>query len=350
MNTIISTAKSGTHFSTPSQIRDTDIIDQFCSAMREQEIHISVSEIVADGKFHRAHVEGDRKGSKNGWYVLHLDGRPAGSFGCNKRHGNDVKFKWTAEKSATPLTPADRKAWREEMTRRRHKRDAVENAKHAAAAEQANRIWTGAQEATEHPYLARKGVAAHGLRIGVWEKTNPETGEVRVISKNALLVPIRDTKKQIHSLQAIFANAKNALGRDKDYLSGGEKEGLFYSIGKPREHEGRQVILICEGYATGASLHEASGHAVIVAFDAANLLPVSQAIRTRFPDALIIMAADNDRWTTKPVENPGVSRQAPYRPRGRHRLRCSPARRHARAPDRPLQPKTHHLRSARRSF
>lgn len=273
--------------------------------MREQDIPVNESDIDPDGKFRRVHVEGDAKSKKNGWYVLHLDGRPAGSFGCNKRHGNDVKFKWTAEKSATPLTPAERKAWREEMTRRRHERDAAENAKHAAAAEQANRIWTGSQEATEHPYLTRKGISAHGLRTGVWEKTNPTTGEVRVISKNALFVPIRDMKKQIHSLQAIFQSDKNALGRDKDYLSNGAKAGLFYSIGKLRAHEGQQVILICEGFATGASLNECTGHAVIVALDAANLLPVAIAIRARFSEALIVMCADNDRLTT---DNPGVKR------------------------------------------
>lgn len=131
---------------------------------------------------------------------------------------------------------------------------------------------------------------------------------MRVISKNALLVPIRDAKKQIYSLQAIFPNDKNALGRDKDYLSGGEKRGLFYSIGKPLERDGKAVILIGEGFATCASLHECTGHAVIVAFDAPNLLPVAKVIRARFPDAIIVMAADNDQWTVRPVDNPGVTR------------------------------------------
>lgn len=289
-------------------LHEAALIDQFCAAMREQKIDISPADIVADGRFHRVHVEGDRNKSKNGWFVLHPDGeRPSGAFGCNKRYGNTVKFTWSAEKPVKPLTAAERRKWREEMTRKRREREAEERAAHEAARAEANRIWEAARDATEHPYLKRKGVRAHGLRIGTWEKINTATGEIRIISKLALLVPIRDAKKQIHSLQAIFPNDKNALGRDKDYLSGGEKRGLFYSIGKPVVVDGKLVIIICEGYATGATVHECTGHAVIVAFDAPNLLEVAKAMRARFADATIILAADNDRWTLTPVENPGVT-------------------------------------------
>lgn len=289
-------------------LHEQAIIDQFCDAMREHDIAVSPMDIIADGKFHRIHVEGDRPRSKNGFYVLHTDGRPAGAFGCCRRYGNDQKFTWKAKETAKPVTPAERRKFREEMNRKRREREAKEREQREAARAEANRIWEAAREATDHPYLTRKGVRAHGLRVGTWEKISTETGEVRLISKVALLVPIRDAKKQIHSLQAIFPNDKNALGRDKDYLTGGEKRGLFYSIGKPVEHDGKPVIIICEGYATGASLHECTGHAVIVAFDAPNLLEVAKVIRARFPDATILLAADNDRWTTKPVENPGVTR------------------------------------------
>lgn len=289
-------------------LHEQAIIDQFCQAMLEHDIEVAPADVVADGKFHRVHVDGDRNKVKNGWFVLHTDGRPSGAFGCNRRYGNNVKFTWVADKSAKPLTPAERRAFREEMNRKRREREAAERAQREAARAEASRIWEAAREAADHPYLTRKGVRAHGLRIGTWEKINTETGEIRVISKLALLVPIRDAKKQIHSLQAIFPNDKNSLGRDKDYLSGGEKRGLFYSIGKPLEHDGRQVILICEGYATGATLHECTGHAVIVAFDAGNLLEVAKVMRERFADAIIVMAADNDRCTTKPIENPGLTR------------------------------------------
>ena len=289
---------------------ERSIIDHFCRAMREKDIDVDPQDIIADGRLHRIHVNGDRNKAKSGWYVLHLTYSPvpAGAFGCNKRYGNETKFTWKADRSTKPLTADERKKFKEEMTRKRREREAIERAEYAQAAELANEIWNKAREATDHPYLTRKGIKSHGLRIGAWEKINTETGEIRLITKLALLIPIRDAKKNIHSLQAIFPNDNNPLNRDKDYLAHGKKHGMFYSIGKPQTVDGKQVIIICEGYATGASLHEATDHAVIVAFDAPNLIAVAKIIREKFPTATIIIAADNDRWTLKPIENPGVTR------------------------------------------
>lgn len=38
-------------------------------------------------------------------------------------------------------------------------------------------------------------------------------------------------------------------------------------------------VVVTEGYATGASIHEATGARVIVAFNAGNLLPVAKQIK-----------------------------------------------------------------------
>ncbi|MCD9228944.1 VapE domain-containing protein [Ralstonia pseudosolanacearum] len=282
-----------------------DVVGQFRDAMAEQGIVIT-GEIVADGRLHRYHVDGDKKGQRNAWAILHIDDKPAGAFGCNRRYGHDQKFTWTG-KATKPLTAAERRVLRERVEQQKREREVAERARHEHAAAMALQLWDAAEECQQHPYLTRKQIQSHGLRIGKWEKVDEETGDVRLITKQALLIPIRDAKKQIHSLQAIFP--RKLMGdRDKDYLTGGNKAGHFYSIGKPVEFEGRIVIIICEGYATGASLHEATGHAVIVAFDAPNLLPVALVIRARFPAAIIIMAADNDQWTLKPVANPGVTR------------------------------------------
>lgn len=185
----------------------------------------------------------------------------------------------------------------------------------AQAAEFAQSLWDKSTEVVgqDHPYLARKGISSHGLRVGTWEVVNPDTGEVRTLSKRALLVPIRDAKKRIHSLQAIFPGK---IGdRDKDYLRDGAKAGMFYSIGKPvlTEVRGVQclVIIIGEGYATMASIHEVTGHACIVAFDAGNVVRVAKIIREKFPEACILIAADNDQWNVdakgQPA-NPGVTK------------------------------------------
>lgn len=288
----------------------SETITAFRDAMMEQGIETR-DEIVADGHLHRIHAEGDRKGSRNAWYCLHFDERPAGTFGCNKRHG-DHKFQWQADRKATPWTPEERKAWAERVAKERAEKQAAERERHEKAARIANSVWENAGDATdEHPYLKAKGVKAHGLKVGKWFRVNTETGDARLISDNALLVPITDRKRKIHSLQAIFPAKMKAIGdRNKDYLSDGAKRGLFHTIGKPLMHDGKPVFVLCEGYATGASIHECTGHCVLVCFDASNLVAVAQSLRSGLSevgkDAVIVLAADNDRWTTTPVENPGI--------------------------------------------
>lgn len=178
-----------------------------------------------------------------------------------------------------------------------------EAAEHAEAALRAQAIWDAATPATDHPYLARKGVAAHGLRVGPWQLTRKDTGEIVTICPNALLVPIYDRTRKLQSLQAIFPEQSKILKRDKDYLKNGNKHGNFLPIGKPVYVDDCPVFILAEGYATGASVHACTGHMVLVCFDTSNLPAVALALRARMADAIIIVAADND---TETEGNPGL--------------------------------------------
>ncbi len=284
-----------------------EIARTFREAMEAEGIAFKGS-LTADGLIHRVHITGHRTGSRNGWYVLHLDGIPAGAYGDYKR---DLKAKWTM-KGARPLTRAERAELAAKAKADRAQRDAEERARQAKAADRALVTWEAAAPATDdHPYLKRKGVPAFGLRCGEWVKewVDGDTGEVHTKRvPNALLVPLHVGAKSIVSLQGIFVGDKNALGRNKDFLTDGRKLGCYFVIGapKPNAKTGILTIIICEGYATGASIHMATGALVIVAFDAGNLLPVAKLFRSRKPDARIVIAADNDAWTDRPVKNPGV--------------------------------------------
>lgn len=178
---------------------------------------------------------------------------------------------------------------------------AEEAAAQAAAAETAGRLWKAAAPATEHPYLTSKGVKAHGLRVGKWERVDAETGEVIVTTDQALLIPLLDKKRNLHSLQAIYPEQSSK----KLYLKDGLKRGNFHPIGKPQtDAQGRLVFTIGEGYATCASVHEATGHMALVCFDVSNLMAVAQTLREAQPEAVILIAADNDLETEG---NPGVT-------------------------------------------
>ena len=178
--------------------------------------------------------------------------------------------------------------------------DAEKKRRNDEAAEQAKTIWEAATDCTAHPYLARKGVASFGLRVGRWTKVNEETGEIWLDVPDALLVPIRSGQKLV-SLQAIFVSPPKPGMRDKDYLAGGKKRGCCMAIGAVSGDD--PTIVICEGYATGATIHMATGFPVVVAFDAGNLRTVAGKLREKFPHATLVIAGDNDAWTTG---NPGI--------------------------------------------
>lgn len=183
-------------------------------------------------------------------------------------------------------------------------RDALAAAEEAlattAAAQCAQVIFDVAPPAPpDHPYLLAKGVQPHGLRLGTREGIDSRTGEVFCFP-NQLLLPMRDRLKKLCSLQFI-----DPTGKNKRYLPNGAKQGNFYAIGaKPLVHDERKVFVLAEGFATAASVHEATGHLVLTCFDAGNLLPVALGVRQYQPEALIVVAADNDIWT---AGNPGMT-------------------------------------------
>ncbi len=224
---------------------------------------------------------------------------------------------WNAPTNGKNLTDTERAQRDAEYARRRERAEVEKAEARATAAEHAQFMWDRAQplEGDGHPYLQRKGVQSYGLRVGAYEKINRENGAVEVISVQALLVPIWGVGKKIQSLQAIFAG-KVCSGRDKDFVTDGAISGMFYSFGKPVavDVQGvqRVVILIGEGYASLASLHEVTGHACIVALTAANLVLVAKITRKRFPEAHIIIFSDRDAEDLKKSVGTRKAMQAAY--------------------------------------
>lgn len=202
----------------------------------------------------------------------------------------------------TPISAEEIKARKQRREEEERKEQQLRAERMAQAAVQANTIWESATEldGDEHPYLKRKLVKSFGLRIGRFRNQD-----------GALLVPIRNIDGQITSLQAIFQNENPQLGRDRDYLPGGQKRGCFHVIGS-KPTGANPVIVICEGYSTGASIHMATGYCVVVAFDAGNVPTVAKLMRQQFGRATIVVAADNDQWHEDGKQNDGVhyARQA----------------------------------------
>ncbi|MFS2101065.1 toprim domain-containing protein [Variovorax sp. Varisp85] len=246
-------------------------VDQFLSAIESAGL-VPPAIIRGDGKLYRFSPSG-RCGDNAGWYVLHLDSVPAGSFG-NWRTGESQN--WCA-KEEHDLTDIERQEQRERIRAARRMHDAVSTRKQGEAASKALALWAQCESVRSHDYLTRKGIEAHGVRT----------------DGHHLFVPIRDTTGELHSLQTISPDGA------KWFMPGGRVRGCYHMIGHPK---GR--LITCEGYATGATIHEATGDAAAVTFSAGNLLSVAVALRAEYPSIEIIIAADDD-WKTP--GNPGLS-------------------------------------------
>lgn len=120
---------------------------------------------------------------------------------------------------------------------------------------------------------------------------------LRFIRPGDVLVPLRDAAGAVWNVQII-----NKAGK-KLFLKKGRKAGLFHFIGEPPV--GASALCVAEGYSTAASIYMARGWPVVVAIDAGNLPPVAVAVRGMFPEAVMIICADDDRETGG---NPGLTK------------------------------------------
>ena len=268
---------------------NSDILSAFEESLRVA--GLLVEHVQADGVLHRCGTT-DKPRGKDGAYRIHLDD-PACCWWKNWITGDEGSHTATPDKD---LTPVERKALRERIAAARKAAEEEQATRWAASAKLARAIWKRAGSASDaHPYLQRKGVPALG---GIRQR------EFRGVVE--LLLPVLDASGTLVSLQRILPE-KPAEGPDKLFLKGGKTAGGYFPIpAKDGSKDG--PLLVCEGYATAASLHLATGHACLVAFNAGNIEDVSRMARGKYPDREIIIAADNDCETMKEGKtwNPGV--------------------------------------------
>ena len=233
-------------------------------------------EIHFDGKIHR--FKSGTKGSpghgdKPGWYLVFGDGIPAGRFGCWRA---GVEVTWRAE-IGRKLTEFEEMANARRLAEAKTLRDAALERQHQVASDTVEMIWSQAQAAhPDHPYLRGKGIQPHGARI---------TGDGR------LIVPLFDKSGNLCTLQYIAAMQDG--GSHKQYHPGGEAGGKFWMIGSLDEPG---TLYVAEGFATAATIHEATGRPCVVAYSASSLVPVTASLREMYGATQdIVIVADHDK-------------------------------------------------------
>ncbi|TVQ32332.1 MAG: toprim domain-containing protein [Geminicoccaceae bacterium] len=254
----------------------TAALDDFINAMNRAGIG-APRRVIGDGRLNRFQGEGDKPGRLNSWYVLHLDGRPAGAFGSWRTGQSET---WVAG-GDDRLTPAERAELRRRIHEAKAKAEAERREAQRGTAATVWAFWNEARPADPaHPYLRRKAVGPHGLR---------QRGGL-------LLVPLADAAGRLWNVQTIGPDGTKLFRRH------GRVAGMFATIGDPAT---ASTLVICEGWATAATIHEATGLPTLAAMNASSLEPVAKMTRRQWPGSTLVIAADNDHGT---AGNPGLSK------------------------------------------
>ena len=224
-----------------------------------------------DGAIHRVATRDDKKGAKSGAYKAYLDGRPAGWY-RDYRSADDSPTNWvfSGGEQHDPLARLHLRAFAQQQRDDNARKLQQQYNKQAGYARSyINRL----PQATAHEYLTRKGIrAAPGVRLN---------------NKNELVIPFSNGRGEIRSYQRIPVTG----GKDARILKDSEKTGNWFTFGTP---ENGRPLLFAEGYATAASLHEATGLPVLMTVDASNMIAVAENARQIWTDSPFVFCADND--------------------------------------------------------
>ncbi len=243
--------------------------EEFRQALQEMGFDLKGEKPIMDGKIQRVGIEGRAPGNKDGAYCGYPDATvPAGWM---QNYASGEKTNWKA--SGHVLTEEQKQQIKIDAELRKEARQAEIQAQQDIIAQKCQEYFNDRYPASSgHAYLQAKGVEPHGI------KESPHGNE--------LLVPLQNKDGEIRSIQYIAEDGS------KHFESGGQKKGCFHMIGAPSQNS--PYILAAEGYATGASLHQATGLPVAIAFDAGNLKPVAVALKEKFPSSTLMICADND--------------------------------------------------------
>lgn len=248
--------------------------EEFADALKSVGCVVSADHPIMDGETHRIAVEGEKfsKNSGSGFYVGHLDGHPAG-YVKNNKTGAELRWKSKGyslgpEEKARMVAEAAEKLRQREAELSKRQEQAASRVRHQM------KSLVPVQKPTA--YMLAKGI-------------EPQEGVYTDAGGSKTYLPAIDADGVQWSMQYIQEDGT------KRFAAESRKDGRFHVVGGIGNLAKAPAIVICEGYATAASLSQLLGHATVSAFDSGNLEPVAKALHERFPDVPIVIAADDDR-------------------------------------------------------
>ena len=231
-----------------------------------------------NGRSTRVAVQGDKAGQTSGWYKIHTDGVPVCLF-QNWRTGDGV------QKLVAPSTKIDMsidlekvKVNTEAMAAKLSSQEEATKQLHAEVAKNVQERLAVYKESESTEYIQRKNI--------------PVYKGIYATNRGATVVPLSDIEGNVKTMQTILPTGT------KMFEKGGELKGSMHVINADNLAEAKGGIVICEGYATGATIREATNgyFGVVCAMTSHNLLDVAKAVSEKYPDKPLIIAGDNDRF------------------------------------------------------
>ena len=134
----------------------------------------------------------------------------------------------------------------------------------------ANECYSNADLCLSHPYLIKKNIKTHNLKQ----------------ISDQLVIPMYNVENKITSLQFINTNGK------KRFKAGISTKNLFHLLG---DFSNKKEYIVCEGFATGASIYENTNIPIVVTFSANNCLLIGKAFQNLYPEKEGSLAVDNDK-------------------------------------------------------
>lgn len=232
----------------------------------------NASDVVADDVRHLIAMVGDKGGEKRLYYRLAIDGDFSYGWFKDCRSGETSNF--SHKNGDTPISKEEKETLRKAREEAKEIERQERERKHAINSSRFKKVLKRLPIAKAHPYLDKKGISPHGVRL------RPK--------KNELIIPLYGSDGTLNGLQKVSMSWKG-------YVKNSKSQASYYPLAKGGED--LSTLIVAEGFATAATVREATDMPVIVAFDSGNLLPVIKALKIKYPGAQIIIAADSDQWT-----------------------------------------------------
>lgn len=224
----------------------------------------------------------DRNGKNNAWFIGWLnysgkDGKPYyhAEYGDWK---TSEKFSYQPDKSE--VLKDDFERMKKQAKEASEKREEELSRWHEEAANKCSWLWSNVYEdVNESDYLKRKQIdKLYGAKTYL-------SGDDRILG-----VPIQDVDGKLWNIQRIWPDGTKKFGW------AGKIKGCFFLTNEPVGS-----AYICEGFATGASVHMATGRAVICAFNCGNITEVARVCKKKWSNVKFIILGDEDKWNERNV-------------------------------------------------